>query len=223
MGKIVGLAFTSALNPSLVAATTVMLLLPRQARLMLGYWFGAMLTSITLGLVIVFTLEGSGFEQTAKKTAHPTIALTLAGLLLLVVLVLATGRDKPFEERRRTRKEEKKPPRWQRWMQSGDPKITFAIGVLLSFPGASYLVALDTLGKRHYSTFATVLVVIGFCLVQLILVEIPLIAFRFAPEQTPVAIDRAKAWAGAHWRTIAICGLSVLAAGLVIIGVSELT
>ena len=222
MGKVVGLAFTSALNPTLVAATTVMLLLQRPARLMLGYWFGAILTGVTLGLVIVFTLEGSGFEQAAKKTAHPAIALTLAGLLLLVVLVLATGRDKPFEERRQVRREGKDPPRWQRWMQKGDPKITFVIGVLLSFPGASYLVALDTLDKLHYSTFGTVLVVIGFCLVGLVLLEIPLVAFRLAPEQTPAAIERAKAWAGAHWRRIAICGLSVIAAGLAIIGIAEL-
>jgi hypothetical protein len=120
----------------LVAATTVMLLLARPKRLMLGYWLGAMLTSVTLGLVIVFTLEGSGFEQSAKKTVGPAIVLTLAGLVLLAVLVLATGRDKPFEERRRARKEGKKPPRWERWMQKGDPKITFVIGVLLSFPGA---------------------------------------------------------------------------------------
>jgi hypothetical protein len=222
MGKVLGLALTSALNPTLVAATTVMLLLPRPARLMLGYWFGAMVTSVALGLVIVFTLEGSGFEQAAKKTAHPAIALTLAGLLLLVVLVLATGRDKLFEERRRTRNEGKKPPRWQRWMQTGDPKITFAIGVLLSFPGASYLVALDTLGRLHYSTFGTVLVVIGFCLVSLVLIEIPLVVFRVAPEQTPAAIERAKAWAGVHWRRTAVCGLTVIAAGLAIIGIAEL-
>ena len=223
MGKVVGLAFLSALKPTLLAATTVMLLLPRPQRSMLGYWVGSMLTGVALGLVIVFALEGSGFEQAAKKTVHPTIVLTLAGLLLLVVLVLATGRDKPFEERRRTRKERREPPLWQRRMQEGGARATFVVGVLLSFPGASYLVALDTMSKRHYSTFATVLVVIGFCLVQLILLEIPLIAFRFAPEQTPVAIDRAKAWAGAHWRTIAICALTVIAAGLVIIGVSELT
>jgi hypothetical protein len=223
MGKVVGLAFLSALNPTLLAATTVMLLLPRPQRSMLGYWIGSMLTGVTLGLVIVFALEGSGFEQAAKKTVHPTIVLTLAGLLLLVVLVLATGRDKPFEERRRTRKKKKEPPRWQRRMQEGGARAAFVVGVLLSFPGASYLVALDTVGKRHYSTFVTVLVVIGFCLVQLILLEIPLIAFMFAPEQTPIAIDRAKAWAGAHWRKIAICALTVIAAGLVIIGVSELT
>jgi Sap, sulfolipid-1-addressing protein len=222
MGKVVGLAFVSALNPALVAATTIMLLLPRPQRLMLGYWFGAMLTSVTLGVVIVFTLEGSGFEQSSKNTVHPAIALTLAGLLLLVVLVLATGRDKPFEERRRTRKEQKESPRWQRWMQKGDPKITFVIGVLLSFPGASYLVALDTLSKLHYSTLATVLVVIGFCLVELVVLEILLVAFMFAPGQTPVAIDRAKAWAGARWRTIAIWGVAVIAAGLAVNGIAEL-
>jgi hypothetical protein len=222
VGKIVGLSFVAAVNPTLLAATTVMLLLRRPERLMLGYWFGAMLTGLTLGLVIVFALEGSSFEDSAKKTAHPTIALTLAGLLLLCVLVLATGLDKAYEKRHATRTKDKKPPRWRAWMQKGDPKITFVIGVLLSFPGASYLLALDTLGKQHYSTFATVLVVIGSNLVQLLLLEIPLIAFRFAPEKTPAAIDRAKAWAGAHWRTIAIWGLAVIAAGLTAIGISEL-
>jgi hypothetical protein len=189
---------------------------------MLGYWFGAMLTSVTLGLVIVFALEGSGFEQSSKKTVHPAIVLTLAGLLLLVVLVLVTGRDKPYEERRRTRKEDKKPARWQRWMQRGDPKITFVIGVLLSFPGASYLLALDRLSKLHYSTFATVLVVIGFCLVELVLLEGPIIAFWIWPEQTPAAIDRAKAWGSAHATRIAIWGLTIIAAGLAAIGIAEL-
>jgi hypothetical protein len=222
MGKIVGLAFTSAFNPTLVAATTVMLLLPHPKRLMLGYWLGALLTGITLGLVIVFTLQGSGFEQAAKHTVHPTIALTLAGFALLVALVLATGRDKPFEDRRRTRKQDKKQPRWQRWMQKGDPKITFVIGVLLSFPGATYLVALDTLSRLHYSTVATVLVVIVFCLVALVLLEVPLVAFWIWPEQTPAALDRAKAWASNHGRRIAILGLTVIAAGLAIIGISEL-
>jgi len=142
--------------------------------------------------------------------------------LLLCVLVLVTGRDKPFEERRRTRKEGKKPPRWQRWMQKGDPKITFVIGVLLSFPGASYLVALDTVHKLHYSTFVTALVVIGFSVVQLVLLEGAIIAFWIWPEQAPAAIDRAKAWAGTHWRRYAVLGLAVIAAGLTIIGISEL-
>ena len=46
MGAIVLLALTAAFNPTEIAATTVMLLLPSPERLMLGYWLGAMLTQI---------------------------------------------------------------------------------------------------------------------------------------------------------------------------------
>jgi hypothetical protein len=55
-----------------------------------------------------------------------------------------------------------------------------------------------------------------------VLLEGPIIAFWIWPEQTPAAIDRAKAWAGAHWRRVAIWGLTAIAAGLAIIGISEL-
>ena len=226
MGEIVALSLVAALNPVLVTATTIMLLLDRPLRLMLGWWLGAMITSVTLGNVIVFGLKGSGFENTSKNTAHPALMLALAGILFVVVVVLATGRDKSYRERRATRKsrdEKKEPPKWQRTLSKGSPKATFVLGLLLTLPGGSYLAALDKLGKLHYSTVATVLVVIGFCLVQQSLIEIPIIAYRIAPEETPARIDRAKAWAGAHWRLVAIYGLSVIVAGLLAIGINELT
>ena len=99
---------------------------------------------------------------------------------------------------------------------------TFVIGALLSFPGASYLVALDRLSKLHYATAVTVLVVIGFMLVQLVLLEAAILAFVIEPEKTPIAIDRGKAWARAHWRKYAVWGLGVIAAALVIRGIVAL-
>ena len=65
------LGLVAMFNPSLLAAVTVMLLLPNPKRLMLGYLLGAYLTSITLGLVIVFTLHGSSAESTSKHTVSP--------------------------------------------------------------------------------------------------------------------------------------------------------
>ena len=59
MGQVALLSLTASLNPTLLAATTVMLLLPRPAKLMLGYLVGALMMSITLGLLIVFNLSGS--------------------------------------------------------------------------------------------------------------------------------------------------------------------
>ena len=222
MGEIVGLAFTAALNPTLLTAATLMLLLPSPKRLLLGYWLGAMVTGITVGLVIVFTLKGSSVVQTTKATISPAVDLVLAGLLLVIVAVLATGSDHRVEQRRSERRESKKPPRWQGALRKGSARSTFVVGVLLSFPGASYLAALDHLSHLHYSTAATVLVVVGFNLIQLILLEAPLIAYAIAPEQTPANIDRAKAWARTHWRKYAIRGLTLIAAALIVRGITAL-
>src|SRR3954453_16489414 len=107
LGVVVGLALLAMLNPSLVAATTVMLLLPRPMSLMLGYLLGAYTAAITLGLVIVFTLQGSSFASTAKQTVSPSEQIAVGAILLLVAFILQTGRDAPARERRRRRKEAK--------------------------------------------------------------------------------------------------------------------
>ena len=68
MSQVILLSLTASLNPTLVAATTVMLLLDHPTRLMLGYLLGAYMTSITLGLVIVFSLSSSSAKNTTENT-----------------------------------------------------------------------------------------------------------------------------------------------------------
>lgn len=224
MSEVVLLSLTSAFNPTLIAVTTLMLLLPNPKRLMLGYWLGAMLMSITLGLLIVHTLKGSGVVSTTKSTLSPLADIVIGGLTLIIARTLATGRDKRYRERRAEKKkekhtEDKDPPRWQRALSGGSARTTFVVGALLTLPGASYLAGLDRLSKLGYSTAATVLVVLAFNLVMLALLEVPMIAFAVAPERAPAALDRAKAWAGAHGRRYAVHGLEIIGALLIIKGV----
>ena len=219
MGEVVLLSFTSAFNPTLIAVTTLMLLLPHPNRLMLGYWLGAMLTSITLGLLIVFSLKNSGIVSTSKHTLSPLADIVLGGLTLIIAAVLASGRDREYRERRAMKKEGKPPPRWQRELRHGSPRTTFVLGAVLTLPGASYLAGLDRLTKLNYSTVVTVIIVIAFNLVMLVLLELPMIAFAVAPEWTPAAIDRAKAWAGIHGRVYAERGFAVIGVLLIIKGI----
>ena len=219
MSEVFLLSLTSALNPTLIAVTTLMLLLPNPKRLMLGYWLGALFTSITLGLLIVHALKGSGVVSTTQHTLSPVADLVLGGLALILGAVLHTGRDKPFEERRAERREGKAPPRWQRELRQGTARKTFVIGALLTLPGASYLAGLTKLSKLGYSTPITVIVVVAFNLVMLALLELPMIAFTVAPEATPAAIERAKGWAGAHGRSYAAHGLELIGVLLIIKGV----
>jgi hypothetical protein len=87
-------ALTAALNPTLLAAVTVMLALKKPNRLLLGYLTGAIMTSVTCGLLLVFTLPGSRASNTAKHTVNPVIDITLGVLILLTVFVVGTGRDR---------------------------------------------------------------------------------------------------------------------------------
>src|SRR4051794_11402982 len=224
------LALLSLLNPSLLAAVTVMLLLPSPKRLMLGYLLGAYMTSITAGLVIVFTLHGSGAEDTSKHTIGPLEDIVVGLLALTIAFVLRTGRDQPVRERRRQKKDAKLDAKRQagkptealslRMLRRGDPKVTFAVGLVLSFPGVSYLAALDRIHNLDPGPAGTVLVVVSFCLIELILLEVPLLGYVFAPERTQERIARFKAWMARSGRTAAVSaagaiGLLLIARGVV--------
>ena len=226
MGQVVLLSLAASLNPTLVAATTVMLLLEKPAKLMLGYLLGAYLTSITLGLVIVFSLSNSGTANTTENTLSPAIDIALGALALIAAWTVSSGRYSRRRERRRAEKAanpDKAPPRWQRELSKGSPRITFLVGMLLTLPGASYLAGLDDINKLNYSTTATVLLVVGFNLVMLWLLEVPLASFLIAPEWTPRAIQRGKLWVSCHSHVFAVRGFSLLGALLIIKGIVGLT
>jgi Sap, sulfolipid-1-addressing protein len=222
MSRVILLSLTASLNPTLVAASTVMLLLDKPVRLMLGYLLGAYLTSITLGLVIVFSLSNSGATNTTENTISPAVDIGLGAIFLAISFVLATGRHEGLRERRRAKKAAKPdtgPPRWQRELSKGSARTTFVVGALLTLPGASYLAGLDEIHKLKYSTAVTVLLVIGFNLVMLWLLEVPLASFAVAPDWTPRAIDRAKRWVSRHAHTFAVRGTGAIGALLVIKGI----
>jgi len=219
------LGLVSMFNPSLLAAVTVMLLLPNPKRLMLGYLLGAYTTSITLGLVIVFSLHGSSTESTSKHTISPVEDIVVGVIAVAIAWVLRTGRDQPLQERRRRKKDAKLKAREEagkpteslplRLLGKVDPRVTFVVGAVLSFPGVSYLDALDHIHKLNPGTVPTVLLVVGFCLLQQILLELPLLSYVFAPEGTQDRVSRFKAWIGRKGRTAVVIGATVI--GLILI------
>lgn len=190
----IGLSLTAMFNPTLLAAVTVMMLLPETKRLMLGYLLGSYLTSIACGLLIVFTFHDSSGVETAQTTLSPGQDLVLGAIALIIGLVL---RSNVGAARRRRKKEAKgngKEPWAQRMLGRGDPRVAFAIGALLSFPGASYLVALNRLDHLDPGTGATVFLVVLFCVIQAMLLEVPLVGYALSPERTQQGVDRFRRW-----------------------------
>ena len=116
MSRVFLLALTAALNPTLVTATTVMLLLPNPKRLMLGYLAGAFTTGMVVGIAVVEWLSGSGAVSETKHTAAPAIDLAFGSIALIAAYVIQSGRM----ERRHARQREQRgdgPARRAEWVR----------------------------------------------------------------------------------------------------------
>jgi hypothetical protein len=225
--QIFGLALVAMANPTLLAAVTLMLLMPNPKRLMLGYLLGAYATSISCGLVIVFALHDSGAVDTSKSTIGPAEDIVVGLLLLLVAFVLGTDRDRSLRERKERRKnakqeqngDEEKESLPLRLLGRGSPRIAFVVGLLLSFPGVSYLVALGHIDGLDAPAAPTALLVLLFCLIQQTLLELPLVGYALAPERTQEAVNGFRAWLARNGRRAGIITAFVIGAILITRGI----
>jgi len=221
MGHVFVFSLTAIFNPTLLAAVTLMLTLSNPRRLLSGYLLGALITSITCGLLLVFLLPGSSTASTAKHTINPIIDYTLAVLIVLIAIRVGRGRDRrrrEWREHRREKAASKPPPRWKRALNKGSARDTFIVGILLSFPGASYIAGMDELSKQHISTFATVMAVLVFNLIMFLLLEIPLLAYAISPESTEAGVQRFSNWLTRDRGRIALVGASAIVIFLVVRG-----
>ncbi|HEV7769625.1 MAG TPA: GAP family protein [Solirubrobacterales bacterium] len=217
-------SLTAAVNPTLVAASTTMLLFPRAKQLMVGYLLGAYLTSITLGLLIVFALDADGdLIQTSQHTLSPAFDLALGAIALIVAFVLHSGSSERLAAKRREKRAAKGEPRWQKALGKGSPRVSFAVGAALTLPGASYLAALHQIDVLDYGAGTTVLLVVVSNLIMLMLLELPLLGFLVAPEATQRIVDRVKAWFSRNGRRAVIATLAALGCALVVKGLLGLS
>jgi Sap, sulfolipid-1-addressing protein len=97
-----------------------------------------------------------------------------------------------------------------------------ALTYVMSFPGVSYLDALDHIHKLNPRTVPIVLLVLFFCLMQQILLEVPLLGYVFAPDSTQARVTRFRAWMGRKGRPAAVIGAGVIGVWLVARGVITL-
>jgi Sap, sulfolipid-1-addressing protein len=110
-----------------------------------------------------------------------------------------------------------------RMLSKGSAKVTFLVGIVLSFPGVSYLNALDHIDRLNPGPVPAILLVVFFCVMQQLLVEAPLVAYAVAPDWTPGAVSRSRAWLHRRGRSIAVYGLAAVGILLIVRGIIEFT
>ena len=110
----------------------------------------------------------------------------------------------------------------QRAVGQGAP-IAFVAGVVLNIvPGTFPIVALKDIAELDASDGAKIATIVVFYVIMFAFVEIPIVAYLFAPTRTITAVDNFNAWLGRNGRRVGAYVLAGVGAYLVVRGIVQL-
>lgn len=229
-GKLIVLALAAAFYPTLLAVVILIITRPQPARLLLGFLIGGMLTSVTVGFVLLRAIEGTGtLSDGSGGTLSPAIDLILGCLSLAIAFVLATGRESGLVERTARRKELKakpekpaKDPWTKRILERGSVPLAVMLGVALDLPSVWYLAALKDIAHANHSTGQDLVSILVFNVIMFALIEIPLVYYLVTPDRAAATVARFDAWARGHMRQIGVSVTTVIGLYLIANGLAGL-
>ncbi|HET7555422.1 MAG TPA: GAP family protein [Gaiellaceae bacterium] len=216
--EILLLAVASAFWPTLIVVVVVALRLDHPIRILVFFVAGALLTTISIGLAIVFALDGTSVASGSNRSVSAGIYLVAGALSILAAGALWRYGGRPREP---------KPPRTQpslaeRSIERGAP-VAFAAGVVLNIiPGTFPFVALVDIAKLDVGDAAKVAAVVVFYVIMLAFAEVPIVAYAIAPERTIAATTAFNEWLARNGRRVAAVVLAAVGAYLVVRGLVKL-
>jgi Sap, sulfolipid-1-addressing protein len=209
------LALASAVWPTLLAVDVIALSTPRPARILFFFLLGGLATSVGIGLVVVFALEGSSGFTGSRPSADPAVYFTVGIAALVAGGMLSKHPNWVHRDRGK-----KKKPGWSERVIARGAALAFVAGVVLNIvPGVFPIVGLKDIGQLDYGAAATVALVVGFYLIMFVLVEVPLIAYLVAPARTTVEVGRFNRWLKRNGRRLSLATLYVIGIYLIVRGI----
>ena len=214
--ELIPLAIASAFWPLLLAVVIISLRTAHPPRLLVSFLAGGLLTTMTVGLIIIYALEHSSLVSRSRSTTDAAVDLAAGAIALAAGLLLARRAD-PNPDRVGGA-EDVRPGRIDRMLSRGAP-LAFLAGVVLNIvPGVLPFVALKDIAELDYSVPATVLTLLGFYVIMFAFIEVPLVAYLVAPARTAIETARFNAWLDRNWRRLAAYALVVLGVYLLVRG-----
>jgi hypothetical protein len=216
LAEIFVLALASMVWPALVAVVVVALASRQPVKLLSVFLAASLLTTVSIGLVIVFVLRGSSLFSGSCPTFGPAVNVA-AGIAAIVAGYLV--RRGGGSQARNTEAKQDGPTWTERTLARGAP-LAFLAGVVLNIaPGVFPFVALKNIAELDYSPAASVALVVGFYLIMFLPVEVPLGSYLVAPARTSAAVGRFNSWLRQNTRRVAALILSLVGVYLVARGI----
>jgi hypothetical protein len=216
--EILALALAAAFWPVLLGVVIVALRASHPKLLLASFFAGAMVAAVSVGLVVVYALDGSSLADSSSGAG--SAAEIVLGVLCIVAAFALTRRQTATMSG--LAHDEARPGRLERALEHGAP-LAFAAGVVLDLaPSPFALVAYRDIASFDIGLAETLAILIAFYVVALMFVEVPLVGFLVAPHWTQVHTIRFNAWLGRNWQRLAVWALGGLGVYLVVKGIVEI-
>jgi len=219
MAHIVLLALAAAVFPTLIACVAIMISRPEPRRLLLAFYAGALIVSVTAGIVLLdaFNTGGTVIGNTSSSPNPGTSIVAGAGALVLAWLMVS-ARGRALLDRRRARHPRRRPkeagPSWaERRLDRANAAVAFAVGAAINLPGPFYVLALGEIANGPYDSLASLGLIVLFNAIMFTLLEVPLVGYLVRPERTAEQVARLSIWLNAN-------GLRIMGALIGLVGVS---
>ena len=217
------LALASMFWPTLIVIVVLALRVSHPVKILFWFLVGGLLTTVSVGIAVVFALQGASFMSGSTPTIDPVVYITTGLLSLLAAFVLLRHQGRSHEKSPAPAKDPKsKPPLTQRVVESG-ASVAFVSGIVLNIvPGTFPLVALKDIAQLDASNAAKVATIVVFYVIMFAFIEVPIVAYQFAPERTTASVNEFNAWLGRNGRRVAAYVLATVGLYLTIHGVVQL-
>ena len=205
-------AFTS---PVSVVTVIVLLSMPSGRRRALAFVFGWLIAIAAIGAIAIFVLHGQDFSSKHSTPSRAASALEiLLGSLLLLWAVAAYRRRQPS-------KEGVSEPKWLSRVEGTHWLLAVAVGaIMLSY--ALSLAAASEILKANVSPLDATAAIVVFSLTSIVTVAAPMVVAVAAPERSAQRLAAWKAWLLGNSHTVVLVVLMVVAALLIVRGISDL-
>lgn len=213
-----GFALLSALSPTALLVGVVYLGSANPRRTMLVYLAGALTTTVIMGIIVLIALQAGHLNLPSHHTPRYGLRLGLGVVALAGGLYMTRRKPKPPDPDKK-----KKPGLVSRIMTRPEGLFVFATGVIVFFPSAAFVAAVQAIATSKASDLTIALTLLTVIVIDVALIWLPLLFFLAKPELTTNTLKRFNGWLRAHGHAITAGALLVVGGLLIINGIAGLS
>ncbi|SPM41323.1 putative integral membrane protein [Mycobacterium numidiamassiliense] len=211
------MAVAISLEPFRIGMTVLMLNRPRPMLQLLAFLCGGFAMGMSVGLVVLFVVQRK--LPNASHVSLPGLQMLLGALALITAAVLAVQvATKGRGGRRKAIGLERLSARARRLLHGRSLWVAGMAGLGIALPSVDYLAVLAVIVASGTAALTQVGALVIFHLVAFALVEIPLLAYVLAPEQTRTSMIALHNWIRSRRRIEVACLLATAGCVLLVVG-----